>query len=122
MNTIELTNKKEELLTQITSNADWSSLHAISALNAELEYDPQYEQAEDGIENDGDDRRVSVSVEGSRNKLVNSNRKMTASHLIEENGQSDAEIYEWAFNRDDWLAGAKLLMEVEWLEEIKSKL
>jgi hypothetical protein len=47
---------------------------------------------------------------------------MTASHLIEENGQSDAEIYEWAFNKDDWLAGAKLLMEVEWLEEIKSKL
>ena len=122
MNTIELINKKEELLTQITSNTDWSSLHAISALNAELEYDPQYEQAEDGIENDGDDRRVSVSVEGSRNKLVNSNRKMTASHLIEENGQSDAEIYEWAFNKDDWLAGAKLLMEVEWLEEIKSKL
>ncbi len=122
MNTIELTNKKEELLTQITSNADWSSLHAISALNAELEYDPQYEQAEDGIENDGDDRRVSVSVEGSRNKLVNSNRKMTASHLIEENGQSDAEIYEWAFSKDDWLAGVKLLMEVEWLEEIKSKL
>lgn len=122
MNTIELTNKKEELLTQITSNADWSSLHAISALNAELEYDPQYEQAEDGIENDGDDRRVSVSVEGARNKLVNSNRKMTASHLIEESGQSDAEIYEWAFSKDDWLAGAKLLMEVEWLEEIKSKL
>ena len=122
MNTIELINKKEELLTQITSNTDWSSLHAISALNAELEYDPQYEQAEDGIENDGDDRRVSVSVEGSRNKLVNSNRKMTASHIIEENGQSDAEIYEWAFNKDDWLAGAKLLMEVEWLEEIKSKL
>ena len=122
MNTIELTNKKEELLTQITSNADWSSLHAISALNDELEYDPQYEQAEDGIENDGDDRRVSVSVEGSRNKLVNSNRKMTASHLIEENGQSDAEIYEWAFSKDDWLAGVKLLMEVEWLEEIKSKL
>ncbi len=122
MTIVELTNKKEELLTQITSNADWSSLHAISALNAELEYDPQYEQAEDGIENDGDDRRVSVSVEGSRNKLVNSNRKMTASHLIEENGQSDAEIYEWAFNKDDWLAGAKLLMEVEWLEEIKSKL
>lgn len=122
MNTIELINKKEELLTQVTSNADWSSLHAISALNAELEYDPQYEQAEDGIENDGDGRRVSVSVEGSRNKLVNSNRKMTASHVIEENGQSDAEIYEWAFNKDSWLAGVKLLMEVEWLEEIKSKL
>ena len=122
MSIVELTNKKEELLTQITSNADWSSLHAISALGPELEYDPQYEQTEDGIENDGDDRRASVSVKGSQNKLVNSDHKMTASHLVEESEQSDAEIYEWAFNKDDWLAGAKLLMEIDWLEGIKSKL
>ena len=59
MSIVELTNKKEELLARITSSADWSSLHAISALNAELEYDPQYEQSENGIEDDGDDRRVS---------------------------------------------------------------
>ena len=122
MTILELTNKKEELLTQITSNADWSSLHAISALSRELEYDPQYEQAEGGIENDGDDRRVSVGVKGSQNKLASSNREMAADHLVEENGQSDAEIYEWAFSKDDWLAGAKLLMEIEWLEGIKSKL
>ncbi len=122
MSIVELTNKKEELLARITSSADWSSLHAISALNAELEYDPQYEQSENGIEDDGDDRRVSVSIKGSQNKLASSSRKMTASHLIEESGQSDAEIYEWAFNKDDWLAGAKLLMEINWLEGIKSKL
>jgi hypothetical protein len=122
MTIIELTDKKEKLLEQVSSNADWSSLHAISALSAGLEYDPQYEQGENGIEDEGDDRRVSVSIKGSQNKLVDSNRKMTASHLIEESGQSDAEIYEWAFNRDDWLAGAKLLMEIDWLEGIKSKL
>lgn len=122
MTILELTNKKEELLTQITSNADWSSLHAISALSRELEYDPQYEQGENGIEDDGDDRRVSVSIKGSQNKLASSNREMAADHLVEENGQSDAEIYEWAFGKDDWLAGAKLLMEIEWLEGIKSKL
>jgi hypothetical protein len=118
----ELTDKKEKLLEQVSSNADWSSLHAISALSPELEYDPQYEQGENGIEDDGDDRRVSVSIVGSQNKLVNSSRKMTASHLVEGSEQSDAEIYEWAFNRDDWLAGAKLLMEIDWLEEIKSRL
>ena len=122
MTILELTNKKEELLTQITSNADWSSLHAISALSVELEYDPQYKQAEDGIENDGDDRRVSVGVKGSQNKLVSSDHEMTASHLVEESEQSDAEIYEWAFSKDDWLAGAKLLMEIDWLEGIKNKL
>jgi hypothetical protein len=118
----ELTDKKEKLLEQVSSNADWSSLHAISALSPELEYDPQYEQGENGIEDNGDDRRVSVSIVGSQNKLVNSSRKMTASHLVEGSEQSDAEIYEWAFNRDDWLAGAKLLMEIDWLEEIKSRL
>jgi hypothetical protein len=122
MTILELTNKKEELLTQITSNTDWSSLHAISALSRELEYDPQYEQAEDGIEDDGDDRRVSVSIKGSQNKLASSDHEMTASHLVEESEQSDAEIYEWAFNREDWLAGAKLLMEIDWLEGIKNKL
>lgn len=122
MTIVELTNKKEELLTQITSNADWSSLHAISALSAGLEYDPQYEQGENGIEDEGDDRRVSVSIAGSQNKLVNSSRKMTASHIVEGSEQSDAEIYEWAFSKDDWLAGAKLLMEIDWLEGIKSKL
>ena len=122
MTIIELTNKKEELLTQITSNADWSSLDAIGALSAELEYDPQYEQGENGIEDDGDDRRVSVSIVGTQNKIINGNRKMTASHLVEGNEQSDAEIYEWAFNKDDWLTGAKLLMEIDWLEEIKSRL
>ena len=122
MNIIELTNKKEKLLEQLVGNADWSSLHTISALSAELEYDPQYEQGENGIEDDGDDRRVSVSIKGSQNKLASSDHEMTASHLIEESEQSDAEIYEWAFNRDDWLAGAKLLMEIDWLEEIKSRL
>jgi hypothetical protein len=122
MTIIELTNKKEKLLEQLAGNADWSSLHAISALSAELEYDPQYEQGENGIEDEGDDRRVSVSIKGFQNKLVNSNRKMTASHLVEGSEQSDAEIYEWAFSKDDWLEGAKLLMETDWLEEIKSKL
>jgi hypothetical protein len=118
----ELINKKEKLLEQVSSNADWSSLHAISALSPELEYDPQYEQGENGIEDDGDDRRVSVSIKGSQNKLVGSDRKMEASHIVEESGQSDAEIYEWAFDKDNWLAGAKLLMEIDWLEEIKSRL
>lgn len=122
MTIIELTNKKEKLLEQLVGNADWSSLHAISALSAELEYDPQYEQGENGIEDDGDDRRVSVSIVGTQNKIINGNRKMTASHLVEGNEQSDAEIYEWAFNKDDWLTGAKLLMEIDWLEEIKSRL
>ena len=52
MTIIELTNKKEKLLEELASNADWSSLHAISALSAELEYDPQYEQGENGIEDE----------------------------------------------------------------------
>lgn len=119
----ELTNKKEKLLEQISGNADWSSLNAIGALSAGLAYDPQYDQREDGIKADGNERRASVSVKGWPNRLGGNSRCMGASYLIDdEDGRTDAEIYEWAFNEDNWLEGVKLLMEVNWLEKIWNKL